>query len=203
MGHPSKSNSDHNDPQELYDGLLAMFKIWESAKRIDTSKTIKYAAGISAMSLRYYRDARLDPVLVINGKDIAYDFFWWVHETTEQRFIRSEGERIKTIMAEMGQMDAPQLHYQVAHQVAQELEYALVRQAGIDEDAYTEACDRFIAFCAKRPLESSPFDLDLYPYEDEEDMPVLEEIRATGGPESYMLLPVGEHGGNDGKPFWE
>lgn len=203
MGHSSKSDPDHNNPLELYAGLLAMYRLWDQAKRIDTTKTIKYAAGISVMGLRYYRDSRLDPVIVIGGKDVPYDFYWWVHETTEQRFIRSEGERMKTIMAEMGMMDAPQLHYHVAHQVAQELEYALIREAKIDEDAYTEACDRFIAYCAKRPLEASPFDLDLYPYEDEEDMPVMTEIRDTGGPESYMLLPVGQHGGEDGKPFWE
>jgi hypothetical protein len=95
------------------------------------------------------------------------------------------------------------IHYQGAHQVAQELEYALVRFMGLDEDDYTAACDRFIAYCIDKPLIESPCDLDLYPYEDEKDMSVLEEIRDTGGPESYMLLPVGQHGGVDGKPFWE
>jgi hypothetical protein len=208
--HPSRNPVDK---EEILQSHLDLYSIWMQTGRIVTQYyDIKYAAGISKTGLDYYRHHSLDDYMTIDGKQVDYDFLWWVHETTEQRFIQFEQRRLALIVTEAQDPDLRhrlskefqrRIHYDVAHQTAQDMEYTLVSAMDIDPVAYTEKCNAFIKYCADHPLQNSPIDLDLYPYEDEHDMDALKEIEQTGGPVSYMLLPVSQHGGQDGRPFWE
>jgi hypothetical protein len=232
MGHPSKHipafgqlhgankiedysefvDTDHETPALLVKGLHDLYMIWKNAGRIITDKfTIKYAAGMSPDSRLYYRDSRLPPTFKLGGKDVEYDFFFWIHELVETQFAYSVGRLKDSILIDQADLRNKSenitplagVNYAVAHQLAETIENAVVRGMGIDLAEYVSECDKWINWLSEQPLIKSPVGLSLYPIEDSGDLDLMHEIVATGGPESEFALPPGVRGGESGHPFNE
>jgi hypothetical protein len=77
----------------------------------------------------------------------------------------------KSIVDELG------LIYQHAHQLAQRLEQAAIRDAGISWRKYDAFIQAHLKNAEERPDLRIPPDLDLKPYRDEEDYPMLRRMR--------------------------
>lgn len=142
--------------------------------------------------------------------DLEYDFLFFIHELFEQSCAEGVG-RVKKIMCNriyartrdikylIG--DVVRIHYRVAHQVAEALEFAIIDALGIDRQSYDDACKALIDQSEAQTLLLSPGNLDLYPYEDEKDIDALRQIVDSGGPESELLREVGQAPGDSGKPY--
>lgn len=220
---PDEDYSEYGDDVHMNDALFVkgyrdLYELWKAAGAIIVDQfDVKYAAGISNQGLCYYRDRSLPAtmdVLTLDGSTVAveYDLLWWLHETTEWSIAVIMGEHKDILIGQIARMNlsspytigpVSRIHYRVAHQAAEALEERLVQAMGLDVEDYVRACDQMIAQAGSADLTLSPRDLDLYPYEDEGDMPALNEIAKTGGPASYMLYQPGIQGGSDGRPFYE
>ena len=231
MGHPSRPchstgmprspSGDKPDDYSLYGstdlenqplllkGWTDLYQMWKRGGFIITDRfTIKYAAGISYNGYQYFRDKRLPKVMTIDGKDIEYDLFWFCHELTELGMAKWMGTLKDHVLIASDLEGHPQHHsnmgtipYLVAHQQAETVENALVKASGIDLDKYNAQCQVWVDWLVQQPLEKSPSGLSLYPYRDAKDYDTLNEIVATGGPVSAMMLPVGVEGGETDAPW--
>ena len=213
-GAPSGDYSHFPETDNEDDGLFLnvmwdIYQIFKSNGRCITDLyTIKYAAGISRDGDWYFRDMRLDPVMVIDGRELEYDFPWCIHECIEREVAQGIGSTRQTILttasarnpgAVLRGVTMDRIPYRGAHQIAEMLENKIITLLGYDLAAYTGKCATFAKYCADRPLEVSPDSLDLYSYEDSLDLAALDEIAKTGGPVSEITLPRGQSAASTGQ----
>lgn len=215
MGHRHKSedpNDDHDDADTFMQSVLAI----RDNVRIVRTYDIPFLAGISRSGWTVYIDKDLPVTLRLPSGTIRTDAPLVLHEWVEYLVEKYGGLLKQGFLAHMfavsgnpkalaGSQDS--FSYALSHQLAQHLEKQAVEYEGIDWKEYTAAMDTAIAAALKKVPKSCPPDLYLEPYEDDaassKSIALLEAIRKAGGPESYMLLPVGQQGGAKGAPFYE
>lgn len=131
---------------------------------INRSYDIPYLAGYSTDARTIYIDRHL-PVqnIKIAGRSVNVLPFLLRHETVEKALIDLRGFK-----------------YAEAHAYATAAEEKLVRDAGINSDAYEHAIAPYIKADEHDRIRSAPPDLDLEPYHDSHDEQLLRKLRAAG-----------------------
>jgi hypothetical protein len=82
-------------------------------------------------------------------------------------------------LVETALMDAHQLRYQLAHQIALHAEQELVLAIGADWDEYSEFLAELAEACLEKQEPDTMPGLDTKPYDDEGDTEALERMRAA------------------------
>lgn len=133
------------------------------AKRLVINRDyhVPYLAGYSTDGKVVYIDRDLPRWLPVRGgKRMDVDRYLLMHEGVEKALI-----------------DAYDLKYQHAHQIALRTEEALVRADGFTWREYDQAMQQYIKEVEEaKPLHLPP-DLDLKPYVDEHDSELLKQMR--------------------------
>jgi hypothetical protein len=127
---------------------------------IDRRHDIPYLAGYSRDGKTIYIDRHLPRGFVLKGRRILVDRYLILHEAVEKTLI-----------------DALDLHYQHAHQIALRAEEAAVIADDIPWAAYDRFMSRFIKRIGDERLERIPADLDDKPYRDEHDVALVRRMR--------------------------
>lgn len=127
--------------------------------KIDRSFDIPYLAGYSKDGKKIYIDRHMPKSFKYNGIRVDTDRFLILHESIEKALI-----------------DALNLHYQYAHQIALRTEQAAVRSENISWTAYNNFMKVYIKEIGDERLTLVPKDLDLKPYQDEHDERLLKKI---------------------------
>lgn len=129
--------------------------------RLDCDHDIPYLAGYSMDRAKIYIDRHLPKKFKDHtGRAHVVDRFLILHESTEKAMIDCWG-----------------LHYQHAHQIALRAEEAAVRAAGIRWRDYDRFMQSGIKKADSEQLTRVPADLDLTPYLDENDGPLIKVMR--------------------------
>ena len=146
-------NDTLNSDEILLQARDAVIRRIKPDRRFD----VPYLAGYSRDGKKGYLDRHLPKFLKVGRRRVDVWPFVILHETIEKALV-----------------DQLKLVYQDAHQIAQRVEQAAIRAAGISWRQY----NRFIQQQVDRVLENLsprlPPDLDLEPYRDEQDW---EELR--------------------------
>jgi hypothetical protein len=124
---------------------------------------IPYIAGYSRNGKTVFIDRHMPASFATEGKRVKTDRFLVLHELVEKSLL-----------------DELRLHYLHAHQIALRSEQAAVRAAGVswhDYNAFTQANEKKIG---DERLQRVPETLDLTPYSDEKDFPILQRLAAAG-----------------------
>lgn len=201
--------SDLENPPLLLAGWKSLFDVWKKAGHINTTDyTVKYLSGITVHGGYYVRDKRIPDTMNIDGTEHPYDVFLFAHELVELGIMKWVGDEKSRILIECDMTGKPQhisdmssVSYLVAHQVAEAVENALVRAAGLDLQKYNAWMQNAIDWLQEQPLEKSPTGITLAPMKDCHDEDTLNEIVKTGGPVSMMMLPPGVDGGETDAPY--
>lgn len=131
-------------------------------KRIDHRHDVPYLAGYSTDGATIYIDRHLPKTYTTrSGRRVRIERFLLLHEAVE-----------KALIDEVG------LHYQHAHQIATRAEQAAVRSEGLSWSEYDRFTQRYVKTMGSERVTRPPPDLDLRPYLDERDTPVLRRMRA-------------------------
>jgi hypothetical protein len=142
--------------QDLVTALVAR------PRRISREYDIPYIAGYSRDGHTVFIDRHMPKSFRHRGRQVETDGFLVVHEVVEKALL-----------------DTLSLHYLHAHQIALRTEQAAVRAAGVgwhDYNAFTEANEKAIVV---EQLQRVPPDLDLTPYQDEEEFALLQRLVAA------------------------
>jgi hypothetical protein len=132
-------------------------------KKVDRKHDVPYLAGYSKDGRTIYIDRRLPKSFrTKKGRRVQVDRYLVLHEAME-----------KTLIDELG------LHYQHAHQIAARAEQSAVRADGIPWGEYDAFNQRYIRLVAEGEWPRSPSDLDLTPYQDEQDRATLKILART------------------------
>ena len=151
---------------ESADIIIADFKI-------DYEHDIPYVAGYNNNGNIIYIDKDVYAAIKEENKEK------WLKPLTFHEAIE------KSLM-----MAHPSLEYQFCHQNALRLELELVQAMKLDKKAYDAFMDKYIKKIADMDQYSNiPRDLDLTPYEDEKDNPILKKISASKSFVSFKTLP--------------
>jgi SPP1 gp7 family putative phage head morphogenesis protein len=99
------------------------------------------------------------------------------------------------------------LPYQLAHQLALWDEKAAVEADGWDWDYYNDFCNKYIKLAGNEQLQNIPEDLDIKPYEDENDVAVIKAMmEAKKKPDNKLgsgtILPAGDSLDSDEEGQW-
>jgi hypothetical protein len=140
----------------LLDAVAALRK---RVSHLDRSYDIPYIAGYSRDGQTVFIDRHMPRSFLDQGRRIATDRFLITHEIVEKALL-----------------DQLRLHYLHAHQIALRAEEAAVRAAGAswhDYNAFTKGYEKTIGH---ERLRRVPRQLDLTPYEDEEDFALLKRM---------------------------
>jgi hypothetical protein len=121
---------------------------------------IPYLAGYSKDGHTIYIDRHMAKSFVYKGRRVLTDRFLIMHEGVEKSLIQLYG-----------------LHYLHAHQIALHAEQAAVRGENIEWKAYDKFMQENIKTIEDERLEVVPADLDLTPYIDFHDTPLIKQMR--------------------------
>lgn len=147
------------------DTLVSDAIMQDVLKRVSTAVPVKrsydvpYLGGSSRRGTVYI-DRKLPKSFRSNGRRLAPDPFIVIHEAVE----RVVGDGLR-------------LSYQHAHQIALRVEEAAVRAAGVSWKDYNDFT-REHQETARASFSRLPPDLDLKPYQDENDTQLLHRIRS-------------------------
>lgn len=168
LPHPTRprSRTPHqklHGPDWYVSALMLERTLDAIAKRLVINRDyhVPYLAGYSTDGTRIYIDRDLPRFLVTKSRRrIEVDRYLLMHEAVEKALI-----------------DAYDLKYQHAHQIALRTEEALIRADGFTWREYDKLMQQYIKDVeAAKPLHLPP-DLDLKPYIDEHDTELLAEMR--------------------------
>jgi hypothetical protein len=122
---------------------------------------IPYLAGYSYDRGVIYIDRYMPELEMKNDDDevVLLDRFLILHETTEKALI-----------------DSWRLQYQHAHQIALRVEQSAVIAAGLNWEAYDALMMKHIKARDEQPIRKVPNNLDLTPYVDEGNVPLLQKM---------------------------
>lgn len=127
--------------------------------RLDRRHNIPYLAGYSKNGNTIYIDRHMPKSFTFRGRRIKIDRFLILHEAVE-----------KTLMDHLG------LRYLHAHQIATRAEQAAVRASGVSWRAYDRFMRVYVKSIGDGRLYNVPRDLDLKPYQDEDDDELLRPV---------------------------
>lgn len=127
---------------------------------LDRGHDIPYLAGYSNDGKTIYIDRHLPETFTYRGREVAVDRYLILHEAVEKTLI-----------------DALDLHYQHAHQIATRAEEAAVRADRISWRDYDRFMQRYIKQVGDERLTRVPKDLDLKPYRDEHDRDLARRLQ--------------------------
>jgi len=130
--------------------------------KLDRAHDIPYLAGYSGNGKTIYIDRDMPKSFAFRRRRIKTDRFLILHEAVE-----------KTLMDHLG------LRYLHAHQIATRAEQAAVRAAGVSWEAYDQFMRLYVKRIGDKRLSKVPRDLDLKPYQDERDGPLLRRMAAA------------------------
>lgn len=119
-----------------------------------------YLAGRSTDMARLYPDRHFPKTIKVKGKTINTRKSTAVHEVTEW-VLMQDGHK-----------------YQDAHRVANEAEREYVEDQGVDWKSYTAELDNYIKGTEHAKITRVPTDLDLGPFEDEDDRKRLVQLKS-------------------------
>jgi hypothetical protein len=128
--------------------------------KVDRSFDVPYLAGYSENGKTIYIDC-----------DLPKTFSWGKRRWQVHPFIILHESVEKALVDQLG------LVYQHAHQFALRVEEAAARDAGVPWRQYDSFTQRYIKLAEERPDLHIPPDLDLKPYKDEHDVPLLRRMR--------------------------
>ena len=131
-------------------------------RSVDHSYDIPYIAGYSRDGRTIYIDRHLPRSFRSWTSRVYVALFLVAHEIVEKALI-----------------DELDLHYLHAHQIGLRTERAAVEAAGISWRAYEAFMKKYEKPIQEEKLERVPRDLDLRPYRDLKDFPVLQKLVAT------------------------
>ena len=126
----------------------------------DSGHTVPYLAGYSKSRDKIYFDKHFPQFMGYKGK--KFDVYRYVcgHERVEDSVLAS----------------VSQILYQYAHQIALRVEMACVIAEMGSWDPYNAFCSQYIKRSGDERLEDVPDDLDIKPYVDSVDTPILERM---------------------------
>ena len=127
--------------------------------RVDRRWDIPYLAGYSRAGRTIYIDRDVPKTFRQRKKRVRVDPFLIVHEAVE-----------------IALLDKLDLAYQDAHHIALLAERSAVEAAGVDWDAYHRFMMEHIKRVGNKKLRRVPRRLNLTPYFDEQDLPLLHEM---------------------------
>ena len=159
--HASKKSGSSGDDTKISGPIIeqanrAVLKRVKVNRRFD----VPYLAGYSEDGRTIYIDCDLPKTFSDGGKRFPAHPFVILHESVE-----------KALVDQLG------LVYQHAHQIALRVEQAAVRDAGASWRKYDAFMQKYIKLAEERPDLRLPPDLDLKPYRDEHDAPLLRRMR--------------------------
>lgn len=128
--------------------------------KFDHKYDVPYVAGYSQDGKTIYVDRDLPKTFAYDGKRAEILPFLILHESVEKSIV-----------------DHLKLRYQDAHQLAQRLEQAAIRDAGINWRKYQAFIQAHLKEAEDHPDLHIPPDLDLKPYRDEDDYPLLRKMQ--------------------------
>lgn len=140
--------------------LLQAERAVRASVKVNQSYDVPYIAGYSIDGSTIYIDCDLPKTLSYDGKRADILPFVILHESVE-----------KSLVDQLG------LVYQYAHQFAQRIEQAAIRDAGISWRKYDAFIQAHLKDAEERPDLHIPPDLDLKPYRDEDDYPMLKRMQ--------------------------
>lgn len=151
----------HANDWEVSDTTLSdAIKAIKKKVRIDCTKDIPYVAGYSRDGKIIYIDCEL-PEFMSGNKKLNVWTAVSMHEAVEKALL-----------------DAYNVPYQLAHQIALRVERSIVEAAGVSWKAYNAWMEKWIKdIGSRKAYPNSPKNLDLTPYEDENDEPVLRKLK--------------------------
>ncbi|UCI34370.1 hypothetical protein [Mesorhizobium sp. B4-1-4] len=144
----------------LADVVLALQRRIEVNHQFD----IPYLAGYSKDGRTVYIDRHLPRTMAWQGQSVKLAPFLVTHEIVEKSLL-----------------DQLRLHYLHAHQIALRTERDAVRAAGVSWRAYQALMKRNEKSIDEERVRAVPRDLDLTPYRDLEDFPVLDRLVKAAG----------------------
>ena len=127
--------------------------------RVDRRWDIPYLAGYSRAGRTIYIDRDLPKTFRRKGKRVRVDPFLIMHEAVE-----------------IALLDKLDLAYQDAHHIALLAERSAVEAAGVNWNAYHQFMMKHIKRAGNKKLRRIPRRLNLTPYLDEQDLPLLHEM---------------------------
>ena len=120
---------------------------------------IPYIAGYSRDAATVYLDRHLPRTIRWRGKDVRLEPFLVCHEIVEK-----------------APLDELRLHYLHAHQIASRVERDAVRGAGLTWRHYQSVIKGLEKTIDEEQLRRVPRDLDITPYKDWKDYPLLQRL---------------------------
>ena len=135
---------------------LSTMKAIQGTITVDTDHTIPYLAGYSEDGKTVYIDNELPE------EEEGYPLWLFViaHEGFEKRML-----------------DEYHLNYKVAHQMALIFEQSFVEAMGLDWNKENSLMQKYVKKADKEKITNVPKDLDLTPYQDEDDFKTIEEMK--------------------------
>ncbi len=127
--------------------------------RVNRRHDIPYLAGYSLDGKIIYIDRHIPKSFTYRGKTVFTDRYLILHEAVEKTLI-----------------DALDLHYQHAHQIATRAEEAAVRADKISWRSYDRFMQKYVKLAGDERLTRLPADLDQKPYRDEHDKDLLQRM---------------------------
>lgn len=120
---------------------------------------IPYVAGYSQSGETVYIDRHMPETENDNDGNYPIRKLLVAHETIEKALI-----------------DEYKVHYLVAHQIALVIEQTLTEALGLDWKIENEIMQKYVKEIDKENLSNCPSDLDLTPYQDEDDYKKIKEM---------------------------
>jgi len=150
----------HHNSEDISDLVLSdVIAALHRRARVSHEFDIPYIAGYSRDATTIYIDRHLPRTISWRGKDVRLEPFLVCHEIIE-----------KALLDELG------LHYLHAHQIALRVERDAVRGAGLTWRHYQSVIKRHEKAIDEERLRNVPADLDLTPYKDLKDYPLLHRL---------------------------
>ncbi len=157
------SGRHKNIDDTLVSGAMLNKALSELMKKVhlDRNHDVPYLAGYSVDRSKIYIDRHLQRTYQDHlGHHHEVDKFLIIHEATEKALI-----------------DAWNLHYQYAHQIALRAEEAAVRTAGLMWREYDAFMKQWIKRADSEKITQVPANLDLTPYLDENDIELIKVMQ--------------------------
>ena len=129
-----------------------------SSVKVNETYDIPYTAGYSEDGKTIYFDKDLPKVMKMEGQDIKQ--FVILHEIVEKQLL-----------------NAKDIKYDQAHQLALRIEKAAVEESGISWAKYQGLWEKYIKDIEHQSIDKLPPDLDLEPYKDDHDVRLLKLMK--------------------------
>src|SRR5437764_13616803 len=159
-----KQSEPHERSEDISDDVMqeVVQALRKRVRSVDHSYDIPYIAGYSEDARTIYIDRHLPRSFRSWTSRVYVTPFLLTHEIVEKALL-----------------DELDLHYLHAHQIGLRTERAAVEAAGVSWRTYEGFMKKYEKPIQEEKLERVPRDLDLRPYRDLKDFPVLQKLVAT------------------------